>query len=143
DIFKFTAWTMGFVMLARGSSLTFFCTELVGGTSLLLFSWLGMRWFGLEGLGVGFVLCAGVGFLLYWLLLRRSIGLRWTNENCLLFCILTLAAFTIRVLPYAGLERLRTPVALTLAVLAGLGSLYIIWGEVGGLRGVLAWRHPA
>ncbi|MFL6209370.1 MAG: hypothetical protein ACJ74W_11000 [Pyrinomonadaceae bacterium] len=47
---------MSFVILARSGSTVFFCTELIGGTSLLLCSRLGMHWFGLEGLGLGFLL---------------------------------------------------------------------------------------
>ena len=140
DIFKFAAWTMSFVILARSGSLPYFCIELVGGTCLLLFSWLGMRWLGLEGLGLGFMLCSGIYYLLCWAILRRAIGLRWSKENSLLFITITLAALIIRVLPYVGLERARTPVALVLAALVGLGSLYAIWGEVGGVKGLLAWR---
>jgi O-antigen/teichoic acid export membrane protein len=141
DIFKFGAWTMSFVILARSGSLVFFCIELVGGSCLLLFSWLGMRWFGLVGLGVGFLLCTVIYYLVCWVILRRDIGLRWRKENSVQFAVLLLAAATIRALPYVGLERFRTPVALLLAVAAGLGSLYVIWGEVGGLRGLLARRR--
>jgi enterobacterial common antigen flippase len=143
DIFKFAAWTMSFVILARSGSLTFFCTELVGGSSLLLFSWLGMRWLGLEGLGLGFVGCTVIYYLLCWTILRRDISLRLTKENGLLFLTITLAALVIRALPYVGLERFRTPVALVLAALASFGSLYVIWGEVGGLKGLLARRNLA
>jgi antigen flippase len=140
DIFKFAAWTMSFVILARSGSLMFFCTELVGGACALSFSWLGMRWFGLEGLGIAFILSTGIYYLLCWVILRRTIGLRWTKTNGLLFVTLTLAACLIRALPYVGLVRARTPIALLLATLASVGSLYVIWGEIGGLKGLLAWR---
>jgi PST family polysaccharide transporter len=143
DIFKFAAWTMAFVILARSGSLTYFCVELVGGTSLLLFSWLGVRWLGLEGLGIGFVVCAGVGYLLCWTILRRSIGLRWTRDNVLLLVSLVLLAFLIRLLPYLGLMRVRTPIALALAAMASAYSLRALWGEVGGLGGLLARRGRA
>lgn len=143
DIFKFAAWTMAFVILVRSGSLTFFFIELVGGVSMLGFSWLGMRWLGLEGLGLGFLLCTGVYYLLCWIILRRTLGLRWTRQNVLLFLTITAAALVVRALPYLGLERARTPVALALAALIGLGSLYVIWGEVGGLKGLLARRRPA
>ncbi|MFL6209369.1 MAG: hypothetical protein ACJ74W_10995 [Pyrinomonadaceae bacterium] len=79
--------------------------------------------------------------LLCWAILRRAIGLRWTRENRLIFCALMLMAAAIRALPYVGLERARTPVALLLAALASMGSLYVIRGAVGGLRGLLARRN--
>jgi O-antigen/teichoic acid export membrane protein len=130
DLFRFPAWTMSFVILARSRSKVFFGTELVGGASLLLFSWLGMRWFGFEGLGGGFLLCTVVGYLLCWWVLRRSIRLQWTRENKTLFASLTLAACVIRALPHVGLEPLRTPVALALAIAAGSHSLYVFRAEL-------------
>jgi O-antigen/teichoic acid export membrane protein len=143
DIFRFAAWTMAFVVLARSGSLAYFCIELVGGASLLAFSWFGMRWFGLEGLGIGFLLSAVIYYLVCWIILRRTMELRWTKENVLIFLTISAAAIVIRALPYVGLERARTAVALTLAGLVGLGSLYVIWGEVGGLKGLLVRRRPA
>lgn len=137
DILRFAGWTMAFVILARSGSLTYFGVELVGGLSLLLFSWLGSRWLGLEGIGVGFVVCAGIGYLLCWIILRRSIGLRWTTQNIVLLWTLVVMAFIIRGLPYLDMMSARTPVALVLAALAGAYSLYTLWGEVGGSRGLL------
>ena len=46
----------------------------------------------------------------------------------------TLVALLIRLLPAVGLEHVRTPVALALALIAGLGSLWMIWREIGGLQ---------
>jgi PST family polysaccharide transporter len=138
DIFKFAAWTMSFVILARSGSKAFFGLELIGGCSLLLFSVLGIHWFGLEGMGVGFLCCTITYGVVCWALLRREIGLRWTRENQLIFITLVLMAAVIRVLPYVGLERARTPIALALAALASAGSLYVIWGQVGGIKGLLA-----
>ena len=71
---------------------------------------------GLPGMGIAFVLTTGVYYLMCAAILRHSIGLRWTKQNRLLFLMLTLAAFVIRTLPYVGLERVRTPVALALTV---------------------------
>ncbi|HKF58996.1 MAG TPA: oligosaccharide flippase family protein [Blastocatellia bacterium] len=140
DIFKFAAWTMSFVILARSGSLVFFCIELIGGSTLLLLSWWGMRWFGLEGLGMAFVVGTFIYYLVCLAILKRDIQLRWTGSNILMFLAATLAASIVRVLPYIGLERFRTPVALALALLAGAWSLYSIWHEVGGLRGLLERR---
>ncbi|HJR05808.1 MAG TPA: oligosaccharide flippase family protein [Pyrinomonadaceae bacterium] len=143
DIFKFAAWTMSFVILARSGSRVFFITELFGGSCLLLTSWFGMRWFGLSGLGVGFILTCAFYLVLCWGLTRRSLGLRWTTENKLLFLTFALAATFIRALPYVGLDTFRTPVALALAGLLGLCSLYIIWRELGSFKSLKLWRKTA
>src|SRR5262249_47540152 len=75
---------------------------------------------------------------LCWTILKRDISLRLTPQNKISFAGLTLAAAIIRVLPYVGLARIRTPVALGLAMMAGSWSVYVIWGTVGGIRGLLA-----
>lgn len=141
DIFKLAAWTLSFVILARSGSLTFFFIEFVAGTSLLAFSWIGASWLGLEGLGIGFLACAVVYYVLCWLILRSSIGLRWTKHNLALLLSLVGLAVVIRALPYLGVANVRTPIALGLAALTGLYSLQAIWKEVGGLRGIFAHRR--
>lgn len=139
DIFRLAAWTMAFVVLAHSGSVTFFLLELGGGLSLTLFSWLGMRWFGLTGLGMGFLGCSMFYYLLCWLILWRSVGLRWSGQNGRLLIALVAMAAVIRALPELGLEQARTPVALALATLMGCYSVYVLGQEVGGYRGVLAF----
>jgi len=78
----------------------------------------------------------------YWTILRRTIGLRFTRENRLLLSAFLLAALVIRALPYAGLDYLRTPIGLTLAGAAAWATVRIVWGEFGGWRGVMASRAP-
>lgn len=143
DLFKFSAWTMLFVVLARVGGTIYFWTELFGGSLLLLGSWLGMRWLGLDGLGIGFTIAAAAGCLISWIILRRKIGLRWSKANKALFWSFAAAMAIVRALPYLGLADLRTPLALAFAILLGSLSLYLIWGEVGGWRGLLNWRRRA
>jgi O-antigen/teichoic acid export membrane protein len=141
DLFKFSSWTMGFIMLARSRSVAFFFAELSFGLSTLVSSWLGMRWFGLAGLGIGFLTAYVVLYLVNWMIVRREIGLIWTKGNKHMMLVALLAALVIRVLPLAGLEGLRTPVALSFALLAAFGSLYVIWQELGGAQYVRARRN--
>jgi PST family polysaccharide transporter len=141
DLFKFSSWTMGFIMLARNQSLTFFFAELSFGLSTLIASWLGMRWFGLAGLGIGFLTAYVVLYLVNWIIVRREIGLVWTKENKRMMLIALFAAVVVRLLPFAGLPGLRTPIALSFALLAALSSLYIIWQEIGGAQYVRARRN--
>src|SRR5262249_51489941 len=55
DLFKFSSWTMGFIILVRSGSTTLFLVELLSGVNILVGSWVGMRFFGLPGLGIGFL----------------------------------------------------------------------------------------
>lgn len=139
DVFKFSAWTMGIVILARMGSVKFFLNEAFGGTLLLLTSWVGMNRFGLGGLGFGFALTAALYAVLCLLALRSNIGLRWTKENKLLFLLFISCMLIVRALPFVGLGAFRTPIALSLAVLTGSLSMYLIWGEVGGWKSLQAW----
>jgi PST family polysaccharide transporter len=140
DLFKFSSWTMGFVILARRQTLTLFLVELLAGLNILGMSWLGIRWFGLAGLGIGYLGMYIVHYLVTWLIVRKEIGMTWTTNNKLMLLAASVAALIIRMLPLVGLTYLRTPVALSFAVVAGLGSLIIIWQEVG-VRGYLRARR--
>ena len=130
DLVKFSAWTMSFVILARNGGFVYFLTELIGGLSILLSSWLGMRWFGLAGLGIASLVTSVIYYLVVSFIVRRDIGLVWTTENRKMILTALLAALVIRLLPVAGLEHLRTPVALLFALLAASGSLYVVWKDV-------------
>ncbi len=138
DLFKFSSWTMGYVILAQSGSITLFLVELIAGVNILAFSWLGMLWFGIEGLGIAFLATYLLHYVIVWIIVRREIGLVWTIENKRRLLIAVLAALVIRVLPFTGLQNFRSPVALTLAVLIGVGSLYTIWQEIGRVERVHA-----
>ena len=54
--FKAASWTIGFIMLAKGASKTFFWSELAANSYLLLFNILGYKFLGLNGLGLSFLI---------------------------------------------------------------------------------------
>lgn len=137
DIFRLAAWTMAFVILARSGGAIYFGLESGAGASLLLFSWLGLHWFGLDGLGMGFVACSIFYYLLNWFIARLTIGLRWTRQNAVLLFALIACGLVIRVLPELGMERVRTPIALVFAALTSSYSLWVLWKEVGGVSEML------
>jgi PST family polysaccharide transporter len=141
DLFKFSSWTMGFVVLVRSGSTTLFLVELVSGVNTLAGSWVGMHFFGLPGLGIGFLATYVVHYLVVWVIVRRDIGLVWTLSNVAMMLGATLIAVLIRSLPGVGLARVRMPLALALAVIVGLGSLCVIWREIGGMQLVRTWRN--
>lgn len=130
DLFKLSSWTMGFIFLVRNKTSIFFLAELSFGITILVTSWAGMRWFGTDGLGIAFLVSYIVLYLVNLILARREVRLTWTLENKLYLLGAILAALVIRMLPIIGLEAIRTPVALVLALAAGLGSLYVLWQEI-------------
>ena len=54
--FKVVSWCIGYIFLAKGASKTFFWSEFLGNSYLLIFNILGYKFFGLEGMGISFLI---------------------------------------------------------------------------------------
>jgi PST family polysaccharide transporter len=80
-IMRVASWPMGFILGAKGYRRGIFFTELVANGSQFAFAWLGVRWLGLDGAGIGFF----AGYVLYWFVIyftvRSVTGFRWSAEN--------------------------------------------------------------
>jgi enterobacterial common antigen flippase len=137
DLFKFATWTMGFVIMARLGSRIFFLTELFGGLVLLASSWLGMKIWGLPGLGIAFLVTGVVACATNWAVLYYSRRVTWRRDNLLLFCLLALAMAALRMVSLAGMPLLNLGSAAVLAAGFGAYSLFAIVREFGGLRAFL------
>ncbi len=131
DLFRFSSWTMGYVILARSNGRVFLLTETVAGVSTLVASVLGMLWLGLPGLGLGFAVTYAIYLGVVNTVVRREIGFVWSRENKQVLIAATLAGSVLCVLPLAGLEVLRLPLGLAFAGVAGLASLRTIRSELG------------
>lgn len=59
--FKAASWSIGYVLLAKGTGKIFFWNELIGNTYLLGLNLLGYHFLGLKGLGISFV----VSYIIY------------------------------------------------------------------------------
>jgi O-antigen/teichoic acid export membrane protein len=59
--FKAASWSIGYILLAKGTAKIFFWNELIGNTYLLGLNILGYHFFGLKGLGISFA----VSYFLY------------------------------------------------------------------------------
>lgn len=132
DIFKFSSWTMSFVVLARCSSFTYFLIEGIGGIIALATAIPAVRWFGLPGLGISFLSTYVLYYLVVWVVVRGQIPLRWTANNKQMLWVALSAALVVRLLPATSLGLLRTPVALIFAAVAGIASLLTIYREFIG-----------
>jgi PST family polysaccharide transporter len=134
DLFKFSSWTMAYAILARCSSSTYFFVELVGGATSVVSTWLAVRWFGLPGLGISFLVSYLLYYVVVWMIIRRETGLTLTAMNKWLLVASIAAAGLIRILSYPSLRAYRTPTALLLAVAAGSWSLVTISQEIGEIE---------
>lgn len=59
--FKAASWLLGFIVLAKGSTKLFFRCELIANIYITILNCLGYYYWGLEGLGVSFI----IGYILY------------------------------------------------------------------------------
>jgi PST family polysaccharide transporter len=74
-------WPMGFIIVAKGRRAIFFWCELTCATVYAGLSWICIRFWGLNGAGIGFfAYCVFHGFLHYPVVNRIS-GFRWSAEN--------------------------------------------------------------
>lgn len=60
---KAVTWAMGFMMLAKGNSKVFFYSELVANIYTLALNMLFYKFFGLNGIGISFLVCYSLGVL--------------------------------------------------------------------------------
>jgi hypothetical protein len=95
----------------------------------LLTTWLFVRWFGLSGLGMSFLATYVIYYVFASVIIRREIPLTWTMGNKKMMMGGVTAALVVRILPYTRLSHFRTPIALALAMVIGIPSLFILWRE--------------
>lgn len=85
DLLRFVSWTLGFAVLAGLSNRIYLLTETLGGVMLLGFFLWGMQQFGLQGLGIGWLLgyCGYLLVLLFVLVLNKTWAPVWSNVSLL------------------------------------------------------------
>jgi len=132
DLFKFSSWTMAFAILARCGSSIYFLTESIGGLATVVTTWLSVRWFGLPGLGISFLLTYLIYYVAVWIIIRREIPLVWTTSNKKMMAATVAAALIVRCLPLTRFAHARTSIALVLAIGFGVFSLTILWRQYIG-----------
>lgn len=123
DLFRFAGCTFGFLILARSAPRTILFSQVVGGGSLLLFSVFGMRWFGLAGLGVGYLAANVLYFVVVWWIVARQTQIKWTREMTVLVAVAAFAWVAFECLPRLGYPTWGTVLLVTLAIVASGNSL--------------------
>jgi enterobacterial common antigen flippase len=127
NLFQFSSWTMSFVVLAHCKSRIYFLTEVAGGVSMLLCSWLAMNLWGLTGSGVGFLLSYVIYFLVVWLINLKRFNINLSVGNWAMLLSAFFLALAIQALPLVGLEDWRLLVSLSIAVVFGFRTLFSIY----------------
>jgi PST family polysaccharide transporter len=125
------SWPLAYLMLARGKKSLYFWIELAANLFYLLALLGGVRWFGLPGVGIAFLMMYIFHTVVTWLAARRLSGFRWSAVNLsrliwLLPAVLAAFLFTLT-LPtlWAVL------IGGMLALLVGLYSLRSLYTLVG------------
>lgn len=135
DLLKFASWAIGMVILARCSSSMLLAVEVFTGCNLLVTSWLLVSSLGLVGIGIAFLITYMVHYLVVWLIVRREIGLRISEQNRRMLAILLLAVVLILALPVARVGQLGAILAFAITVVTGAYSGLSLWREVSVVSG--------
>lgn len=130
DLFKFSSWTIGTAVVARSSSRTLLLVELVAGANTLLGAWVGMRLFGLAGIGAGYMVTYIVHYAVVYAVMRRETGLIVVGGNLAMLGLAVGAALFITLLPSLTAPTLSLIVATLLTAVSGLVCVVILWREV-------------
>ena len=122
---------LGMFLIARGANRAFFWTECASAAAYLGFSWIGLKYFQLPGVGMAFT----AAYLFYWLMILvvtgKLSGFRWSGVN-VRFSLLGAVAVALVMLAHFYLSPLwSTVVGGVLAALVGLYCLKMLVGLVG------------
>ena len=128
DLLKIPAWTMVFVILARGSTGRYFAVELLGGATIVFGTWIGTSLFGLVGAGIGYFASYAIYYPAVLFAVRRYAPV---TPGRLQAAILGLVVLTLCLLALPSeLQVLRTASFLALAV----GMAALAWPRLWQLQ---------
>lgn len=94
------SWPLAYVILAKANNKVYLLKEIGSGTYLLCFSLLGYKYFGITGLGIGFV-CTYVCGLIQNILLNKylyKVTLNWQYYKILAPCLMMCGAMFVIIL---------------------------------------------
>ncbi len=137
DLFKFSSWTLSYLILARCKSSIYFLLEALAGATLLVATTFGVRWFGVTGVGIGYLACYVVYYLAVWAVARSEIGFAWTWPNRGLMLAAIAAVLILRILSLTSRQSWVALVGLLFIVATMLLSARLTWTEFR------RWKEPA
>lgn len=130
NLIRTATWPLGFILIAQARSGWFFSAELLRNALLIGAIAAILPYFGLESIGVAFLISFVCHFFFLTLLIRRLTGFRWEQFSLRLGGTMVLLAAVIlaaaRLEPLAG-----AALALVLAPVTGLWGLRIVAHKLG------------
>lgn len=103
DVLKVISWPLGFIILAKGRSKLFFCTELLWNVSYVLLVYVGINDFGIEITGYAFAVSFLILLFVIYFVSRTINGFQWSKNNIKLILLLILATSSLLLLSYLSL----------------------------------------
>jgi antigen flippase len=105
DLFRYLAWSLSFVVLARASGALYLGLELYSGVSAVVLTYVGMKFFGLPGVGLGYLVFQLLYCAVVWTVTRWRMGISTAasivRRIVVAIVVLGLADFAADVLPEA------------------------------------------
>jgi O-antigen/teichoic acid export membrane protein len=90
--FKAATWSVGFILLAKGATRLFFYSELASNIFILLLNILGYKFWGLNGLGLSFLISYVLIFIQVFLIAKIKYQFSFRNEFIKIFMLQLLLA---------------------------------------------------
>lgn len=128
DVFKIISWPLGFIILAKGYSKVFFCTELIWNAIYILFVYFGIDIFGIEITGYAFAVSYLIYLFIVYVVVKKCNDFQWSKNNLISILLLTLASSSLLLLSYVSL-----PGVMVLGVILVSGATVYAIKTVGEL----------
>lgn len=123
-LFKAVSWAMGFVLLAKGAGRIFLVTELLSDTTSFVLNIVAYLFWGLEGIGIAYL----VNFFLYavgmWFLCRIYYGLRFERSLYKVLGIVLLLSIPVLLFCRYGVSWTAVSFAIILTVVSIIYSVF-------------------
>lgn len=126
------SWPMAFVMMAKNAQKLFFATELFSNSLYVALVWFGVGKFGLNGVGMAFVMLYLVYAVVAYVVVRRLTGFRCSAENLWIASVYGGLAVGV----FVASKFLITPVAF------GLGIVVVLATGVFSVKKICALIPP-
>lgn len=81
DLLRFSSWSLSFVILSEYGGTVYLLTEITGGVATVVLSFLGLKWWGITGIGIAVAAKYAFYFGLVWFICRRRLGFTWQRGN--------------------------------------------------------------
>ncbi|WP_044403465.1 oligosaccharide flippase family protein [Lacinutrix sp. Hel_I_90] len=135
-LFKAVSWSMGYVIIANGDSKIFIKTAIAFNCLLLAINMLGYSSYGLEGLGMSFVVYYFIHLIVIGIIMKKYYDFVFPKTSQKTFFLCLLMIFITFGITYIELEVFKI-VLLTLAVIASISFTLYKLNKVADLKTIL------